>query len=215
MKMRGQFWQPTTLAQLLPKAFMAEIGEEMCQAEVAHHANHLPEYLVSRKVRSVHLYRKMLAINVPTAPAAEEAPEEDYWGEDWTWPKRIHRKSDFELYESRTSYWFWDEASQEYDLPCPRRYLPWKESAHEQLRAMSLFEFFRLVQYHGGRYPYLTWHDPTGGGPERLADRLPSSKRESPGGGKPRPQRAMGAGAVPPLGDTGGVLDGHGQQRRP
>ena len=59
---------------------MAEIGEEMCQAEVAHHANHLPEYLVSRKVRNVHLYRKMLAINVPTAPAAEEAPEEDYWG---------------------------------------------------------------------------------------------------------------------------------------
>ena len=78
--MCGQFWQPTTLAQSLSKAFMAEIGEEMCQAEVAHHANHLPEYLVSRKVRNVHLYRKMLAINVPTAPAAEEAPEEDYWG---------------------------------------------------------------------------------------------------------------------------------------
>ena len=78
-EMRGQFWQSTTLAQSLSKAFMAEIGEEMCQAEVAHHANHLPEYLVPRKVRNVHLYREMLAISVPTAAAAEEAPEENYW----------------------------------------------------------------------------------------------------------------------------------------
>ena len=52
----------------------------MCQAEVAHHANHLPEYLVPRKVRNVHLYRKMLAISVQKAAAAEEAWEEDYWG---------------------------------------------------------------------------------------------------------------------------------------
>ena len=33
---------------------------------------------------------------------------------------------------------------------------------------MSLFEFFRLAQYHGGRYPYLTWHDPTGEDPSAL-----------------------------------------------
>ena len=77
---RGQRWEPTTLGGQLHKVFMAEIGEEMCQAEVAHHANHLPEYLVSRKVRNVHLYREMLAITVPTAAAAEEAPEENYWG---------------------------------------------------------------------------------------------------------------------------------------
>ena len=52
---RGQGWQPTALGGQLRKAFMAEIGEEMRQAEVAHHANHLPEFLVSRPVRHVHL----------------------------------------------------------------------------------------------------------------------------------------------------------------
>ena len=70
---------PTALGHQLHKVFMAEIGEVMCQAEVAHHANHLPEYLVPRKVRNVHLYREMPAISVPTAAAAEEAPEENYW----------------------------------------------------------------------------------------------------------------------------------------
>ena len=45
------------------KAFMAEIGEEMCQAEVAHHANKCPEYLCSRPVKHVHIYKKALGIS--------------------------------------------------------------------------------------------------------------------------------------------------------
>ena len=36
----------------------------------------------------------------------------------------------------------------------------WTEPAAEpeQVAAASAYEFFRLVQYHGGRNPYLTWH---------------------------------------------------------
>ena len=40
----------TKPGSMLHKAFMAEIGEEMCQAEVAHHANRIPEFFVSRQV---------------------------------------------------------------------------------------------------------------------------------------------------------------------
>ena len=167
----GQRWEPTTLGGQLHKAFMAEIGEEMCQAEVAHHANHLPEFLVSRQVRNVHLYRKMLAITLPSAGAAEE------WGEEWgeeeardleeAGQKRIHRASDIELYESRHSYEFWDEGSPDLPRPLPT-YLPWKASPAEQLLDMSLFEFYRLVHYHGGRSPFLSWRDPTGENPSAL-----------------------------------------------
>ena len=41
---QGEYWQDAKLGGQLHKAFMAEIGEEMCQAEVAHHANHIPEF---------------------------------------------------------------------------------------------------------------------------------------------------------------------------
>ena len=40
-------WQ-ATFGTKMHKAFMAEIGEEMWQAEVAHHANKWPEYFCSR-----------------------------------------------------------------------------------------------------------------------------------------------------------------------
>ena len=46
----------STLGNKMHKAFMAEIGEEMCQAEVAHHANKCPEYFCSRPVQYVHIY---------------------------------------------------------------------------------------------------------------------------------------------------------------
>ena len=55
-------WQ-ATLGTKMHKAFMAEIGEEMCQAEVAHHANKCPEYFCSRPVKYVHIYKKALGIS--------------------------------------------------------------------------------------------------------------------------------------------------------
>ena len=39
---------------------MAEVGEEMCQSEVAHHASRAPEYLCSRPEKFVHFYKKAL-----------------------------------------------------------------------------------------------------------------------------------------------------------
>ena len=39
----GEGCEATKLGSKLHRAFMAEIGEEMCQNEVAHHANGCPE----------------------------------------------------------------------------------------------------------------------------------------------------------------------------
>ena len=81
--------------------------------------------------------------------------------------RRIHRASDIELYESRLDYDFWDAGSPDDPQPLPT-YLPAKSSPAEQLVDMSLFEFFRFVRYHGGKRPYLSWHDPTGEEPSAL-----------------------------------------------
>ena len=62
----------------------------------------------------------------------------------------------------RSNYWFCPEGTK------PSPYLPWKESPEEQVQAASLFEFFHLVQYHGGRQPFLSWWDETGEEPSRL-----------------------------------------------
>ena len=51
-------YEASKLGGKLHKAFMAQIGSEMCQAEVAHYANRMPEYLLSRDVKHVHLYKK-------------------------------------------------------------------------------------------------------------------------------------------------------------
>ena len=40
----GDACEEKKLGSKLHRAFMAEIGEEMCQSEVAHHANRCPEY---------------------------------------------------------------------------------------------------------------------------------------------------------------------------
>jgi len=58
---QGENWEDAKLGGQLHKAFMEEVGEEMCQAEVAHHANRIPEFFVSRRVKHVHLYKKLLA----------------------------------------------------------------------------------------------------------------------------------------------------------
>ena len=70
---QGEDWKDAKLGSQLHKAFMAEIGEEMCQAEVAHHANRIPEFFVWRRVKNVHLYRKLLALTCRKKPREEEA----------------------------------------------------------------------------------------------------------------------------------------------
>lgn len=116
---RGESWEETKLGGRLHKAFMAEIGEEMCHAEVAHHANGLPEYFISRRVKHVHLYRKMLALTTTKRKQGEDegdgCGDHDWsrWGEEPR-PKRPHRVADIELYEARCDYWF-----PEGTKPCP------------------------------------------------------------------------------------------------
>ena len=58
----GESYEESKLGGKLHRAFMAEIGADMCQAGGAHHANRCPEYLISRDVKYVHLYKKALAI---------------------------------------------------------------------------------------------------------------------------------------------------------
>ena len=144
----GRGGDTTKLGGMLHKAFMAEIGEEMCQAEVAHHANRNPEFFVSRSVKNVHLYRKMLAVTHRSEGKEEEGAEgpasqerEDDWWSAWDegGRKRVHQVSDFELYMRRGRYWFWPEG------PQPSPYLPWRESPEAQVAAASLFDFFSHV----------------------------------------------------------------------
>ena len=59
----GETYEPSKLGAKIHRTFMAEIGEEMCQAEVAHHANKCPEYLCSRPEKQIHLYKKALALD--------------------------------------------------------------------------------------------------------------------------------------------------------
>ena len=163
----------TTLGSKLHKTFMAEIGEEMCQAEVAHHANKCPEYLCSRPVKYVHLYKKGLAFKTQAQKAddADDGWDEDDWGEDewrewremrngWaatddkkkTSHKRATTRSDIDLYESRGTYAF------PANTP-PSPHLPYRGSPELQVAEMSVYTFFRYVHFHGGKQPYLTWHE--------------------------------------------------------
>ena len=50
----GDAFEEKKLGSKLHRAFMAEIGEEMCQTEVAHHANRCPEYFCTRPEKHVH-----------------------------------------------------------------------------------------------------------------------------------------------------------------
>ena len=150
---QGENWEDAKLGGQLHKAFMAEIGEEMCQAEVAHHANRIPEFFISRRVKNVHMYRALLAVNCEKKKPREA--EAGYDGdEEWAWAasggERMHRPSDIELYERRSNYWFCDGTK-------PSPYLPWKETPEDQVQAASLFEFFHFVQFHGGRQLQGCW----------------------------------------------------------
>ena len=85
----GEDYQASQLAGKLHRVFMGEIGVEMCQAEVGHHANKCPEYLISREIKRVHLYKKALALNTSRSVKKEKAmkgnegdePQEEWWNE--------------------------------------------------------------------------------------------------------------------------------------
>ncbi len=158
----GDDYQESVLGSKIHRAFMAEVGEEMCQAEVAHHANRCPEYLISRPVKHVHFYKKALALNKKKNYQEEEEWGEDAWPEEWGGPeenaqaeRRLGTKpSDVELYERRSRYWFWPEGG-----PISP-HLPSKETPEEQVAEASAFDFFRFVKFKGGRRPYLEWDPP-------------------------------------------------------
>ncbi len=136
----GDDYAPTKLGSKLHRAFMAEIGEEMCQNEVAHHANKCPEYLWSRPEKWVYLYKKGLAIAMPAAKKErgkrsakneEEEPEED----SATRPRVTAQRSDVDLYERCTQYRFCPE-----DTP-PSRFLPAQETPEAQVAVANVWDF--------------------------------------------------------------------------
>ena len=67
----GESYEESRLGGKLHRAFMQEVGVEMCQAEVAHHANKCPEWLVSREVKYIHLYKKLLPVKRPKSKKEE------------------------------------------------------------------------------------------------------------------------------------------------
>ena len=129
-------FEATKLGSKLHKAFTAEVGEEMCQAELAHHANKSPEYFISRPVKDVYLYKNARPIHLrpqnkqrnhskvhEAARAQQECQVgddddnwdcdyEESWGQHYTEcagenaTKSITKMSDVDLYENRWKYDF-------------------------------------------------------------------------------------------------------------
>ena len=158
----GDEYEPSKLGAKLHRAFMAEVGEEMCQAEVAHHANKAPEYLCSRPAKFVYLYKKALGLSIPRKKkkpkkaddhtlCASAPPQEELDPEE----QRVAvQPSDLDLYEGRADLWFPNGTPISEDLPAAK-------TPEDQVLAASLFDFFRLVRYRGGRgkNPHLEWHE--------------------------------------------------------
>ena len=63
------------------------------------------------------------------------------------------KPSDLELYERRTWYRFAEGSA-------ISGHLPVKATPEDQVAAASVDEFFRFVRFHGGKHPYLSWHEP-------------------------------------------------------
>ena len=132
-------FEATKLGSKMHKAFMDEVGEEMCQAELAHHANQSPEWLVSRDIRDVYFYKRVQALSIRSKQKDKtgadddwewESTDDDHVGaqhDDWddenaTGSKSSQKKSkpvakpsDVDLYEGR---WWYDFAS---DTMCSKR----------------------------------------------------------------------------------------------
>ena len=150
----GDDFEHSKLGARLHRAFTAEIGEEMCQAEVAHHANKCPEYLCARPQKYVHLYKKALAIS--TRSKKKKAAEDDGWadggdGDDWGEAPVTMQGSDVDLYEKRLQHWFPEGTPISPHLPA-------KETPEEQVAAANAWDFFRFVRFRGGRNAYFEWH---------------------------------------------------------
>ena len=134
-----------------------------------------PEYFCSRAVKNVFLYKKALAVGKTKIEEEEYWEEWDAWQDGETADKEgakrtegkrkrvITQMSDIELYERRTHYQFWPygEVATSPDFPD-------RETPELQVADMSVFEFFRFVKYHGGREPYLSWHNFDGKDPSRM-----------------------------------------------
>ena len=146
---------------------MAEIGEEMCQCEVAHHANKGPEYLCSRPEKYVHLYKQSLAVTLrkpsgatclqskAVASVTSSAAGHDGVPKKATRSKQsavdpvehdhgaddgpsvIMQRSDMALYENRGRYWFEVGAPISSDLST-------KATPEEQVAMVSLWDFSAL-----------------------------------------------------------------------
>ena len=149
----GAEFERRTLGGKLHRAFMGEVGEEMSQAEVGHHANRGPEYLCSRLPKHVSFYKKALAIDVPKKSNSRKRKSMDAAPVYPPQPKLGTKPSDLELYERRTCYRFAEGTRPSDDLPL-------KETPEEQVLGMYAFDFFRLVSLRGGQHPLLQWYEP-------------------------------------------------------
>ena len=159
-------YEQSTLGSKLHRAFMAQIGNEMCQAEVSHHANRIPEYFISRDVKYVHLYKKALGLSKKSSKSkglsqrpedveAEDWPMDENWDEEKPEERLGTKLSDVELYENRSKYPFYPENAV-YISP----HLPPQDTPEEQVAAANLWEFFRFVRYKGGKMKHLQWYEP-------------------------------------------------------
>ena len=149
LEKHGDEFERRTLGSKMHRAFMAEVGEEMSQAEVAHHANKAPEFLCSRPQKNVSFYKKALAIDVPKKVTSRKRKQVD--GPPVDAPITLGTKpSDLELYERRLAYWFAPGTA-------PSTVLPPKNTPEEQVADMNAWDFFRLVTLRGGQ---LLWYEP-------------------------------------------------------
>ena len=159
-------FEQSTLGKKLHRAFMAQIGNEMCQAEVSHHANRLPEYFISREVKYVYLYKKALGLSTKASKSkglsqrledveAEAQPMGENLDEEDPEERLGTKLSDVELYENRSKYRFYPDSAR-FISP----YLPQQNTPEEQVAAANLWEFFRFVRYKGGRFKHFQWYEP-------------------------------------------------------
>ena len=131
-----------------------KVGEELCEAEVTHHANRCPQYFCGRPEKHVQLYKKALGVNAPKTikkkkGAAQSQSNVGEWEQDgeeyWVDPcKRVTKPHDLELYERRLRYPF-----QDFSQISP--YLPEQTTPMEQVARASVFEFFRSGKAHTPR----------------------------------------------------------------
>lgn len=121
----GDSYQESHFGQKVYKVLMAEVGEEVSQTEVAHHANRCQEYFCSRPAKHVYVYKKASAIAKPRKKPIAAAPPEDA---EPTMTTLAIQPSDLSLYGRRFWYSFWPQG----ETPSSP-YVPLKATPEEQL----------------------------------------------------------------------------------